>query len=112
MGTIRENIAYGLHNIPDARIETAAKEANAQEFIQQLPEGLDTRGAKLSGGQRQRIALARALVRDPALLLLDEATSALDPESEGLVQAAIQRASSRRTVIFTTHKVAQARNAD
>ena len=115
--TIRENIAYGLGGVvTEEAIVEAAKEANAWEFIQRLPDGLDTRigaaGAALSGGQKQRVALARALVRDPALLLLDEATSALDPESERLVEAAIQRASASRTVLFTTHKVAQAQYAD
>lgn len=114
--TIRENIAYGLSNASHEEIEAAAREANAYSFIQRLPKGFDTRigaeGGYLSGGQKQRIALARALVRDPAVLLLDEATSALDPKSARLVQAAIQRASARRTVLFTTHKVAQARDAD
>ncbi|KOO27175.1 ATP-binding cassette sub-family b member 9 [Chrysochromulina tobinii] len=114
--TVRENIAYGLVDCPMERIEAAAKEANAYEFVMGLPQGFDTRigaaGASLSGGQKQRVALARALVRDPSLLLLDEATSALDPESEQLVEAAIARAAAERTVLFTTHKVAQARNAD
>jgi ABC-type multidrug transport system fused ATPase/permease subunit len=114
--TVRENIAYGLVDCPMERIEAAAKEANAYEFVMGLPQGFETRigaaGASLSGGQKQRVALARALVRDPSLLLLDEATSALDPESEQLVEAAIARAAAERTVLFTTHKVAQARNAD
>ena len=86
------------------------------DFIMSLPLGFDTRiggaGASLSGGQKQRVALARALVRDPSLLLLDEATSALDPESEELVEAAIARAARERTVLFTTHKVSRARDAD
>jgi ABC-type multidrug transport system fused ATPase/permease subunit len=94
----------------------AAREAYAHDFIRALPDGYSTligaAGASLSGGQRQRVALARALVRDPSVLLLDEATSALDPESERRVQAAIRRASGSRSVIFTTHKVRQARSAD
>lgn len=114
--SISENIAYGLQDVPREEIEAAAKEANAFEFIQQLPEGFDTRigaaGAALSGGQKQRIALARALVRKPVLLLLDEPTSALDPESERAVEAAILRASEGRTVMFTTHKLSQAQHAD
>lgn len=114
--TIRENIAYGLPEASLSEVESAAKEANAYDFIQKLPNGFETRiaaaGSSLSGGQKQRIALARALVRNPDLLLLDEATSALDPESERLVEAAIRRASKRHTVIFATHKVAQARHAD
>ncbi len=114
--TVRENIAYGLAECPVERIEAAAKEANAYDFIMGLPQGFDTRigaaGASLSGGKKKRVALARALVRDPVLLLLDEATSALDPESEQLVEAAIARAAAERTVLFTTHKVAQARSAD
>mmetsp|Transcript_51116 Transcript_51116/g.95698 ORF Transcript_51116/g.95698 Transcript_51116/m.95698 type:complete len:742 (-) Transcript_51116:136-2361(-) len=114
--TIRENIAYGLYEVSHEDIEAAAREANAYSFIQKLPGGFETRidatGSSLSAGQKQRLALARALVRDPALLLLDEATSALDPESEQLVQAAIQRASKRRAVLFTTHKTGQAQHAD
>mmetsp|Transcript_150680 Transcript_150680/g.280967 ORF Transcript_150680/g.280967 Transcript_150680/m.280967 type:complete len:741 (-) Transcript_150680:33-2255(-) len=114
--SISENIAYGLHDIPQTKIEAAAREANAYEFIQELPEGFNTRvgasGASLSGGQKQRIALARALVRDPALLLLDEPTSALDPESARAVEAALLRASERCTVMFTTHKLEQAQLAD
>jgi ATP-binding cassette subfamily B protein len=114
--TIRENIAYGLADATLAQIEAAATEANAVEFIREMPDGFETRigaaGASLSGGQKQRVALARALVRNPSLLLLDEATSALDPESEQLVQAAICRAAGERTVLFTTHKVSQARSAD
>lgn len=114
--TIRENIVYGLSDVTQEQVDMAAKEANAYEFIQTLPNKFDTRiggaGTSLSGGQKQRVALARALVRKPAILLLDEATSALDPESERLVQAAIRRASEQRTVLFTTHKVAQAQYAD
>ena len=113
--TIFDNIAYGLNGVSQAEVEAAAREANCHEFIQALPNGYQTRigaGAALSGGQRQRIAIARALVRDPALLLLDEATSALDPVSQRRVQAAIERASGRRSVVFTTHKVNEARTAD
>ena len=86
----RDNIAYGMDDVDDLRILGALRDANAWEFVSQLPEGWDTRvgerGARLSGGQRQRLAIARALVRDPRILLLDEATSALDPEAEQLVK--------------------------
>jgi ABC-type multidrug transport system fused ATPase/permease subunit len=114
--TLRENIAYGLPGCPAGAAEAAAREAHAEAFIRATPHGFETRlgtaGAALSGGQKQRVALARALVRDPDLLLLDEATSALDPESGRRVEAALARAAARRTVLFTTHRVAQARRAD
>lgn len=114
--TIREIILYGLGNVSDEKIEDAAREANAFEFIHVLPNGFDTligaEGVSLSSGEKQRVALARALVRAPALLLLDEATSAFDPENECLVDAAIQQASRGHTVLFNTHKVAPAQRAD
>ena len=105
--SIRANIAFGVEeeNVTDERIYAAAKMANILGVIESLPDGLDTRvgdkGGQLSGGQKQRIAIARALIRDPAILLLDEATSALDSESEKLVQQALDKALSigRRTTI-------------
>jgi ABC-type multidrug transport system fused ATPase/permease subunit len=105
--SIRSNIAFGVEeeNVSDERIQAAAEMANILGVIESLPEGLDTRvgdkGGQLSGGQKQRIAIARALIRDPAILLLDEATSALDSESEKLVQQALDKALSlgRRTTI-------------
>lgn len=115
-GTIRENVAYGLPDVSDERIERALRDANAWEFVSDQPEGWDTvvgeRGARLSGGQRQRLAIARALVRDPRILLLDEATSALDPESEELVKEALARLMTGRTTLVVAHRLSTIRQAD
>ncbi|WP_060915876.1 ABC transporter ATP-binding protein [Microbacterium oleivorans] len=115
-GTIRENVAYGLGDVDDARIERALRDANAWEFVRDQPQGWDTvvgeRGARLSGGQRQRLAIARALIRDPRILLLDEATSALDPESEELVQDALGRLMTGRTTLVVAHRLSTVRRAD
>ena len=115
-GTIRDNVAYGLRGIDDARIERALRDANAWEFVADQPGGWDTvvgeRGARLSGGQRQRLAIARALVRDPRILLLDEATSALDPESEELVKDALGRLMAGRTTLVVAHRLSTVRQAD
>jgi ABC-type multidrug transport system fused ATPase/permease subunit len=115
-GTLRENIAYGLSDVTDEALLEVAAQANALEFIQAFPDGLDTlvgeRGVQLSGGQRQRVAIARALLRNPALLLLDEATSALDAESEGLVQDALLRLMKGRTSVVIAHRLSTVRHAD
>lgn len=115
-GTIRENIAYGKTNASDDEIREAASLANAWDFISSFPDGLDTlvgeRGVKLSGGQRQRIAIARAILKDPAILLLDEATSSLDAESEKLVQEALNTLMEGRTSIIIAHRLATIRNVD
>jgi ATP-binding cassette subfamily B protein len=115
-GTIRENIAYGKPGATEEEIIAAAKDANAWEFLSAFPEGLDTlvgeRGIKLSGGQRQRIAIARAILKDPAILLLDEATSSLDAESERLVQEALNRLMVGRTSIIIAHRLATIREVD
>jgi len=107
--SLRENIAYGKVGATDAEIQKAAKLANASEFINKLPEGLDTivgeRGVKLSGGQRQRIAIARAILKDAPILVLDEATSALDSESEKLIQDALQQLMKGRTSIVIAHRL-------
>ena len=114
--TIRENIAYGMHDVGMHAIETAAEGANAAEFIQRFPEGYEAmvgeRGVRLSGGQKQRIAIARALLKDPRVLLLDEATSDLDSESEHLVQEALDRLMVGRTVLVIAHRLSTVRNAD
>ena len=115
-GTIKENILYGKLDATDEELLNAAQKANAWEFISKFPDGLNTvvgeRGIKLSGGQRQRIAIARAILKDPAILLLDEATSALDAESEKLVQAALDTLMEGRTSIIIAHRLSTIRNVD
>ncbi|MCH6577180.1 MAG: ATP-binding cassette domain-containing protein [Proteobacteria bacterium] len=105
-----ENIRYGRPEADDEEVRAAAEAAAAAEFLDQLPDGFDSylgeKGVRLSGGQRQRIAIARAILRDPAVLLLDEATSALDAESERLVQGAIERLMADRTTIVIAHRLA------
>ena len=114
-GTVRENLRFAKADATEAEIRTAARQANAEEFIQRLPQGYDTlvgeRGTTLSGGQRQRLAIARAVLRNPPVLILDEATSALDYESERLIQEAIDRLSAGRTVITIAHRLSTIRNA-
>ena len=112
----RDNLRYGNWEASEDELWQAARDANAEEFLRALPDGLDTYmgegGARLSGGQRQRIAIARALLRDAPLLLLDEATSALDAESERLVQDALDRLMEHRTTIVIAHRLATVRAAD
>jgi ATP-binding cassette subfamily B protein len=112
----RDNLRYGNWDASEDELWQAARDANAEEFLRALPDGLDTYmgegGARLSGGQRQRIAIARALLRDAPLLLLDEATSALDAESERLVQDALDRLMADRTTIVIAHRLATVRAAD
>jgi len=112
----RDNLRYGNWNASEDELWQAARDANAEDFLRALPDGLETfmgeGGARLSGGQRERIAIARALLRDAPLLLLDEATSALDAESERLVQDALDRLMADRTTIVIAHRLATVRAAD
>ncbi len=114
--TVARNIAYGKKETPREKIIEAARTANAYEFISALPHGFDTvigeRGYTISGGERQRIALARAILKDSPILILDEATSALDAESESLVQDALNRLMSHRTVFVIAHRLSTIRHAD
>lgn len=114
-GSIRENITYGLPGVTEAALQRVLRMARVDEFLSDLPEGLDTEigehGGKLSGGQRQRIAIARALIRDPRVIILDEATSALDVVSEKLVQEAVNELIRGRTTFIVAHRLSTIRNA-
>ena len=116
--TIRNNIAFGIDEamIDDKAVKEALRKAQLLEFVEGLPEGLDTnvgdRGVKLSGGQRQRIGIARALYHDPEVLVLDEATSALDNETETAVMEAIDSLKGIKTMIIIAHRLTTIRNAD
>ncbi|MBX2800602.1 MAG: ATP-binding cassette domain-containing protein [Myxococcales bacterium] len=114
--TIADNIRYGRPEATDEEVRAAARAANAEGFVDSFPEGFDTavgeRGVRLSGGQKQRIAIARALLKDPAVLVLDEATSALDTESEHLVQEALERLMVGRTTLVIAHRLSTVRDAD
>ncbi len=115
-GTIRDNITYGNDEISDEQVMEAIRNANLEDLIDSLPNGIYTelpeRGGTLSGGQRQRIAIARAFVRDPSIVILDEATSALDTVSERQIQAAINNVSKGRTTFIVAHRLSTIRHAD
>jgi subfamily B ATP-binding cassette protein MsbA len=113
--TVRNNIAYGVKEVDDEQIRSAARAAHALEFIEQMPQGFDTiigeRGVKLSGGQKQRLAISRAILKNPPILILDEATSALDTESEKMVQQAIEILMRDRTSLIIAHRLSTVQNA-
>ncbi len=115
-GTVRENIAYARPEASEADVERAGRAAHAHEFVERLPDGYETivgeRGVKLSGGQRQRIAIARAVLKDPAVLILDEATSSLDTESERLVEDALAKLLVGRSTLIIAHRLSTVRRAD
>ncbi|MBE6558406.1 MAG: ABC transporter ATP-binding protein [Ruminococcaceae bacterium] len=115
-GSIRDNIKYALPYATDEQVITAARAANAHDFIMRLPEGYNTivgeKGYSLSGGERQRIAIARALIHNPPILILDEATAALDTETEKLIQDAIDKLTDNRTTFAIAHRLSTLRNAN
>ena len=115
-GTIAENISYACAKATRERVIEAARHAAAHEFIMQLPQGYDTwigeRGQTLSGGQKQRLAIARAIVRDPAILILDEATSAVDNETELAIQKSLASISEGRTMVLIAHRLSTVKQAD
>jgi len=115
-GTVRENIAYGRPSATDEDLRAAMRTASATEFVDELPQGMDTvvgeRGQKLSGGQRQRLSIARAVLKDPPILILDEATSSVDNETEVAIQRALEQISVGRTTIVIAHRLSTVRHAD
>src|SRR5262249_41663876 len=115
-GTVLQNIRYGRPEATMEEVRAAARAANAEEFIDQLPQGWETeigeRGVKLSGGQRQRIAIAAASLSDPEILLLDEATASVEPESEWIIQQALERLMIGRTTVIISHRLSMVRGAD
>ncbi len=115
-GTVRDNILFGRADASEAEMREAARVANAEAFIERLPQGYDTmigeRGVKLSGGQKQRLAIARAVLRDAPILILDEATSAVDTQTERLIQEALERLMVGRTTVVIAHRLSTIRKAD
>ena len=115
-GTVEQNLRFGKPNATQLELEQAAREANAHEFIERLPQGYRTvigeRGVRLSGGQRQRVAIARALLRDAPILVLDEALSAVDAENEAVIQQALDRLMKGRTTLVIAHRLSTIRQAD
>ncbi len=114
--SVKNNIAYGQHEVPIEAIVEAARAAYAHDFIMKMPDGYDTvigeQGVKISVGERQRLSIARALLKNPPILILDEATSALDPESEMIVQMALQNLMKNRTTIVIAHRLSTIEKVD
>jgi subfamily B ATP-binding cassette protein MsbA len=114
--TVVDNILFGRLDATRAEVETACRQANAHEFIETLPNGYDTkvgeRGVRLSGGQKQRICIARAFLANPEILLLDEATASVEPESESIIQAALERLMVGRTTVIVSHRLSLVRGCD
>ena len=114
--TIRENILFGLQGVSDEQLDNVVRQSHLAEFMNQLPEGLESRvgpnGSRLSGGQKQRVAIARAMLRNPELLILDEATSALDAQSEQMVQQALEQLMEGRTTVIIAHSYRTIQHAD
>jgi ABC-type multidrug transport system fused ATPase/permease subunit len=115
-GTIRENLRLGKTNATSEEMLAALEAANAREFVQRMPKGLDTivgeRGVKLSVGEKQRVSIARALLKDPPILVLDEATASVDTATERLIQEALDRLMERRTSFVIAHRLSTVRHAD
>ena len=115
-GTVRDNIAYGKLDASDAEIEQAARMANLDKVIAEMPLGFDTmigeRGVKLSGGQKQRLSIARMFLKNPPILILDEATSALDTETEQVIQESLDNLSKGRTTLIIAHRLTTIKHAD
>ena len=115
-GTVRDNVTYGLSSVSEKTVNEALRSANALDFVNKLPEGVNTlvgeRGARISGGQKQRLAIARALIRDPRILILDEATSALDSQSERAIQEALESLMHDRTTFVVAHRLSTVQKAD
>ena len=115
-GTVRENITYGLEDLPEEKLKKVIRAANLEDMVEKLPQGIDTvlteHGENLSGGQKQRISIARAFARDPKVLILDEATSALDSVSEKKIQDSVRRLIKGRTTLIVAHRLSTIRDAD
>ena len=115
-GTVFDNVSYGMPSVTDKQVRDALKAANAEDFVNELPNGVETlvgeKGARISGGQKQRLAIARALIRNPRILILDEATSALDSQSEHAIQDALNTLMKSRTTFMVAHRLSTVQRAN